>query len=195
MAEVLRVVLVEVTCRVSLPPPNGDRGYWVYDIQSCVEQQKPVAKVSHQITGMKTMKPVGCFLVDRVSTKTMIALAEHVASQTPLPPPEGKGRPKTKKPEAWVCLTRFEVELDGVDNDGMPRICEVVIDWSEPRMNHNVQQPDGRWFWEPRPERLTAKVRQKTLGCKCHWRFFPCEKNSKEEAERVAVAHANAINW
>ena len=75
MAQVLRVVIVEATFRVSLPPPNGDKGYWEYEIVTCVEQKKRVAKVSHMITGMQSMKPVGCFPVDRVSAKTMIALA------------------------------------------------------------------------------------------------------------------------
>ena len=97
MAEALRVVLVEVTCRVILPPPNGDRGYWQYEILSCVEHKEPVAKVSDMITGMQRMKPVGCFPVDRVSTKTMVALAEQVAAQKRLPSPKGKGRPKKPK--------------------------------------------------------------------------------------------------
>ena len=191
MAQVLRVVIGEATFRVSLPPPNGDKGYWEYEIVTCVEQKKRVAKVSHMITGMQSMKPVGCFPVDRVSAKTMIALAEQVASQTPLSPPKGKGRPKTQK--ASLRLTCFEVELDGICDDGMPRICDVIIQHG--RMDHAVQQPDGRWFSAPCPEPLTATVRRKTKAGKGRWHEVPVSKHCPEEAGRASLAVADQISW
>ena len=179
MAQVLRVVIVEATFRVSLPPPNGDKGYWEYEIVTCVEQKKRVAKVSHMTTGMRSMKPVGCFPVDGVSAKTMVALAEKVSTLMPLPQPEGKSR-KPKKKKVRLCITCFEVELDGICDDDMPRICEVIIKPGE--LFHGVQQPDGQWFREPIPETLIATVRRKTKAGKGRWHEVPVRKHCPAEA-------------
>jgi len=191
MAQVLRVKVVKADFEVDLPPPNGDSGYWHYRICVRIENGKPVAEVRHQLTGMRNFKPAGSFPAPKVSEGSMVKLAQEIASRTTVGPANEKGR--AKEPKVRATEVRFEVTLDGVDQDGEPRQCEVLI--APGQMTGEERQPDGRIFFKPVAERYTAKVRRKTVAGKAAWVFVPSVGYSAADAGKCAADASGVISW
>lgn len=186
-----RVRVLAAHFSVSVPPPNSDRGFWIYEIVAVPKVGGSIAKVRHQISGMKAMKPLGEFPIDRVSEKTMLALAQQLAAAEPERPAIGKGKPKA--PRTCVTEVHFLAELDGTDAVGGRRVCEVII--RPGRMMGQELQPDGRLFWKPVAEPYTATVRRKTAAGKGGWFEVAVLDYSPGEAGRAALAVADRISW
>lgn len=191
MTTLKRVRVREAHFTVSVPPPNGDRGFWVYEITAVPKSGGSIAKVCHQISGMKAMKPLGEFPIERVSEKTMLALAQQLATGEAERPAIGKGKPKA--PRTVAREVHFLAELDGVDAVGESRVCEVII--RPGRLMGEELQPDGRVFWKPVPEPYTASVRRRTVAGKGGWFDVAVSNYGPAEAGRAALTVADRISW
>jgi hypothetical protein len=186
-----RVRVREAHFLVSVPPPNGDTGFWEYEIVAVPRAAGNVAQVRNQISGMKGMKPLGEFPIDRVSEKTMLALAQELAAREAERPAKGKGKPKA--PRTRATEVHFLAELDGTDAAGGRRVCEVII--RPGHMMGEELQPDGRVFWKPVAEPYTASVRRKTAAGKGGWFDVAVSNYGPAEAGRAALAVADRISW
>ncbi len=180
----IHAAFISAVYRVSLPPPNGDSGWWWYEVTICQDDGlRWVARVRHQISGMSAMADAGHFPIKRASSAAVLECARAVAAGTPHPPTSGRGRPKDPKVDldssVWV------VTLDGLDGDGKPRLADVVIH----------KRPMQIGASEYRSEPCTADVRKKTEAGRSSWYSVPCNGMQPDDAGAAAVSACRSIRW
>lgn len=107
---------------VQYPPPNGDAGMWYYEVTATgggvAEYEVTVKELGKR---EKASYRYSTFTPDQVWD----VIRQHIASR-PMPKPKGKSR-KAKQPSIGNIEATYRVTLPGVDKQGRPRLCEVMM--------------------------------------------------------------------